>query len=107
MTEATLPLPKTLHRNIETLAERENISLTQRIAHLLNARTSDAHGGPVAFRDDATEQKASFDDLLGKWGTIPALDADEILDARQIQEPEPGLTPELVDHLKARIAHAE
>ena len=58
----------------------------------------------VVPKEDAVEQKASFDDLLKQWGRVSVSEADRILEEREPAEPEADLTPELIRSLKERIA---
>jgi len=104
MNEVTLQLPKTLHRNLEILAEREAVPLTQYIVYILTAQTSGGYTVRVIPEDDVAGQKASFDSLLRKWGRIPPSEAERILDGRDHAKPEADLTPEVVSRLEARIA---
>ena len=104
MNEVTLQLPKTLHRNLEILAEREAVPLTQYIVYILTTQMSGGYTVRVVPEDDVVGQKASFDSLLRKWGSIPPSEAERILDGRETTEPEVDLTPEVVSRLKAQIA---
>jgi len=101
MNEVTLQLPKTLHRNLEVLAEREAVPLTQ---YILATQMSGGYTVRVVPEDDIAGQRASFDSLLRKWGRIPPSEAERILDGRESAEPEADLAPEVVSRLKARIA---
>jgi hypothetical protein len=103
LSEVTLQLPKTLRRNLETLAEREEVPLAQYIIYVLSCRIPGGYTVQVVPEDDATAQKASFDDFLKKWGKISASEADRILEERENAEPEVDLTPELISKLQKRL----
>jgi len=103
MSEVTLRLPKTLHRNLEMLAEKEEVPLTQYIIYILSRQVPRSYTVQVVSDDDAAEQKVSFDSLLKTWGRIQASEADRILDERETAEPEADLTPELIGSLKKRL----
>jgi len=107
MNEVTLQLPKTLHRNLEVLAEREAVPLTQYIVYILATQMSGGYTVRVVPEDDVAGQRASFDSLLRKWGRIPPSEAERILDGREPAEPEADLAPEVVSRLKARIASSK
>ena len=103
MNEVTLQLPKTLHRNLEILAEREAVPLTQYIVYILTTQMLEGYTVRVVPENDVTGQKGSFDSLLRKWGSIPPSEAERILDGREPTEPEVDLAPEVISRLKARI----
>ncbi|MCP4344814.1 MAG: toxin-antitoxin system HicB family antitoxin [Desulfobacterales bacterium] len=103
MNEVTLQLPKTLYQNLEILAEREAVPLTQYIVYILTRQMSEGYTVRVVPEEDVVGQKASFDSLLKKWGRIPHSEADRILDRRETVPPEADLTPEVVSRLKGRI----
>ncbi len=107
MTEITLQLPKTLYRNLELLAEKEAVPLTQYILYILTSQISSGYTVRVVPEEDVAGQKASFDNLLRKWGRIPPSEADRILDTRELSEPEADLDPEIVSKLRARIARSK
>lgn len=107
MNEVTLQLPKTLYQNLDVLAKREAVPLSQYILYILTRQFA---GGGYTVRvvpeEDVVSQKASFDNLLRKWGKIPSSEADRILERREPAELEADLSPE-VNSLKARIARSE
>lgn len=103
MSQVTLQLPKTLRRNLETLAEREEVPLAQYIIYVLSCQVPGGYTVRVVPEDDAAAQKASFDDLLKKWGKVPASEADRILEERENAEPDADLTPELISNLQKRL----
>jgi hypothetical protein len=104
MSEVTLRLPKTLHRNLEMLAEKEEVPLTQYIIYILSRQVPRSYTVQVVSEDDAAEQKVSFDHILKSWGSMSTAEADRILDEREAVEPEADLSPELISILKKRIA---
>jgi hypothetical protein len=103
MSEVTLRLPKTLHRNLEMLAEKEEVPLTQYIIYILSRQVPRSYTVQMVSEDDAAEQNGSFNRLLKNWGSISTAEADRILDERETAEPETDLTPELISSLKKRI----
>lgn len=60
----------------------------------------------VIQKENAAEQKTSFDSLLKQRGRISASEADRILEEREPAEPEEDLTPELIRRLKKQIAQS-
>jgi hypothetical protein len=77
MSRLTLRLPNSLHQQLEQMAENEQISLNQYIVYALTRQLT---------------MQASFDET------------QQALAARETVEPEPGLTPEVVGSLRAKIA---
>lgn len=107
MNEVTLQLPKTLYQNLEVLAKREAVPLTQYIIYILTSQMSGGYTVRVVSDENVVRQKASFESLLRKWGRITPSEADRILDRREPAEPEADLAPEVVSRLKARIARSK
>ncbi|RLC15878.1 MAG: toxin-antitoxin system HicB family antitoxin [Deltaproteobacteria bacterium] len=107
MNEITLQLPKTLHRNLEILAEREAVPLTQYIVYILTRQISEGYTVRVVPEEDVAGQRPSFDTLLRKWGGIPPSEADRIPDGREAAEPEADLVPEVVSKLRDQIARSK
>ncbi len=105
MNEVTLQLPKTLYQNLEVLAKREAVPLTQYIIYILTSQMSGGYTVRVVSDENVVRQKASFESLLRKWGRITPSEADRILDRREPAEPD--LAPEVVSRLKARIARSK
>jgi predicted HicB family RNase H-like nuclease len=104
MSEVTLRLPKTLHRNLEMLAEKEEVPLTQYIIYILSRQVPRSYTVQIVSEDDAAEQKGSFDHVLKSWGSISTAETNRILDERETVEPEADLSPELVNRLQDKIA---
>jgi len=77
MSRLTLRLPNSLHQQLEQMAENEQISLNQYIVYALTRQLT---------------MQTSFDEI------------QQALAAREMVVPEPGLTPEVVESLRAKIA---
>ncbi|MCI5139942.1 MAG: toxin-antitoxin system HicB family antitoxin [Candidatus Electrothrix sp. AR1] len=107
MSEVTLQLPKTLRRNLEILAEKEEVPLPQYIIYILSRQVLGGYTIQVIPKENAAEQKTSFDSLLKQWGRISASEADRILEEREPAEPEEDLTPKLIRSLKEQIAQSK
>ncbi|MCI5217726.1 MAG: toxin-antitoxin system HicB family antitoxin [Candidatus Electrothrix sp. LOE2] len=107
MSELMLRLPKTLRQNLEILAKKEEVPLTQYIVYILSRQVLGGYTVQVVPKEDAAKQEASFDALLKQWGRISASEADRILNERDPAKPEEGLTPELIRSLKKRIAQSK
>jgi len=54
---------------------------------------------------DAAQQRSDFANLLNNLGQASFSEIEKIMQAREVVEPEPGLTPEVVKRLQERIAN--
>ena len=118
----TLRIPKTLHQELELLAQYEGISLNQYIIYTLTQKVTTEKLSLEGKRltpeqarflanvklvpsEQVAEQKVAFEALLSSLG--PEATDEEVahyLSAREAIEPEPELEPEAVIRLKERIA---
>jgi uncharacterized membrane protein len=58
-----------------------------------------------ALSNDAVQQqRTEFEALLQRLGTASASEINEVLANREVVEPEPELSPEIVKQLQTRIA---
>ena len=107
MGQVTLELPQTLQRALEEKAKAEGIALAQYIVYALTRQTSNGYFVHVASPEEVRQQRQQFEALLQTWGEAASdEEVDAFLAAREIAEPEPELTPELVAKVQARIAAA-
>jgi hypothetical protein len=104
MSRLTLRLPDSLHRQLQTLAEREAVSLNQYIVYALTRQTTLAYTVRQVPEQALREQRASYNALLQSLGAATAEQIAAALDAREPAEPEEGLTPEVVERLGRRMA---
>lgn len=108
MAEITLQLPDTLYNQLNLLARREGVSLNH---YILYALTRQIDTGYILHRlspEEVTKQQEALAMLLERWGaTASDKTIDEFLAEREIAEPEPDLTPDLVAKLRARMAAAQ
>lgn len=108
MAQVVLQFPETLQKELERKANREGVELSQYILYTLTQQVNTEYTVRVLPLKDVAEQRRQFDallDRLGKAATDEEIDA--VLAAREIAEPEPDLTPDLVAKLRARIAAAQ
>ncbi len=104
MSRLTLRLPDSLHQQLEQMAENEQISLNQYIVYALTRQLTMAYNvQPVPDRVIA-EERATYASLLQTLGRGSFDDIQAALAARETVEPEPGLTPDVVESLRTKIA---
>ncbi len=107
MSRLTVRLPDTLHRQLESLAKREHVSLNQYIVYALTQQTALTHTVQAIPEDAVTRQKEDFTALLQHLGKASFDEIKKELAKREKTDPEPGLKPEAVERLRTRIADAE
>ncbi|MGK7953401.1 MAG: toxin-antitoxin system HicB family antitoxin [Xenococcaceae cyanobacterium] len=103
MSRLTLRLPETLHQQLANLAEREGISLNQYIVYALTRQVLSAYTVQVIPEADRQQQQKNFDDLLAQLGKTGAKETEKVLSQREVVQPEPELTPDIVNRLKTKI----
>jgi len=107
MGQVKLELPQTLQKELEAKAKAEGIALAQYIVYALTRQANNGYFVHVASPEEIEQQRQQFAALLETWGNAASEeDVDAFLAAREIAEPEPELTPELVSKVQARIAAA-
>lgn len=103
MGRLTLRLPDSLHRRLAEEAAREGASLNQYLLYLL----AQGAGSPYALHlvpdDEIRDQEHAYGDLLAELGSATHEEISAALAAREDAEPEAGLTPDLLDRIRAQI----
>ena len=108
MGQVVLQLPETLQKELEHKANREGVELSQYILYTLTQQVNTGYLVRVLPPEEVTDQRQQFDALLESWGEAATdEEIDAALAAREIAEPEPDLTPDLVTKLRARMAAAQ
>lgn len=102
MSRLTLRLPETLHQQLAGLAAKEGISLNQYIVYALTRQLSSAYIVEAVSPEDIAKQRESFDKLLAQLKTVDMEGIERVLDRREVVEPEPELTPDVINRLKAK-----
>jgi hypothetical protein len=103
MSRITLRLPATLHRELETLAQREQTSLNQYIVYTLTRQVTGAYTVRPLSEEEVSSQQERFHTLLQELGHTSSEEATEVLTGREIGEPEAALNPEIVQRLQNRL----
>lgn len=105
MSEILMRLPQTLHNQLELLAGEEGVSLDQYILYSLTNQVANAYTIQRLPAEEVEKQVKDFAALRARWRKATShKSVDQILAEREIGEPEPDLTPELVAKVRARIA---
>lgn len=103
MSRLTLRLPETLHQQLVNLAQGEGISLNQYIVYALTRQVSSAYKVEAISKEDIEKQQENFKHLLAQLGKADAEEIERVLSKREIVEPEPELTPDIINSLKEKI----
>jgi hypothetical protein len=106
MSRLTLRLPETLHRQLETQAKREGVSLNQFIVYALTQQLTQSYTVQALPEEAVTQQRTQFAALLHELGQIAPEVLNAALAARDQVEPEPELEADVVARLQARLATA-
>jgi hypothetical protein len=104
MSRLTLRLPKTLHQQLEALAQQEQVSLNQYIVYALTRQATQSYAVQQVPEELVREQRAAYNTLLQGLGQATAEKIASVLDEREAVESEDGLTPEVVERLWRRIS---
>ena len=104
MIRLTLRLPETLHNQLEVLARDEAVSLNQYIVYALTRQVTLAYTVQPIADGAIKEQRAAHSALLQGLGQSTFAEVEQALADREKAKPEKGLTPEVVNALKRRMA---
>lgn len=103
MSRLTLRLPETLHQQLANLAQGEGISLNQYIVYALTRQVTSAYTVKVTSKEDREKQQHNFNNLVAQLEKADAKEIDRLLSQREVVQPEPELTPDIVNRLKVKI----
>lgn len=103
MSRLSLRLPESLHRQLAMQARREGVSLNQYLVYLLAQRSAPSYSVEPVGEEEVAEQRQAYAALLGRLGAATHSEIRAAMDAREPAEPEPGLTPEIMEGLRRRI----
>jgi hypothetical protein len=103
MAQLTLELPDTLHHQLEGLARREGVQLTQYILYILTRQVGSLYAVQVISEEAVAQQEVDYLTLRQQWGKASPTQVEEVLAKREIVEPEPELKPEVIEKLRQRI----
>ena len=103
MAQLTLELPDTLHHQLEGLAQREGVQLTQYVLYILTQQVASVYTVQVIPEEAIRQQEAAYLALRQQWGKVSPIQVEEVLAKREVIEPEPELKPEVIVKLRQRI----
>ena len=103
MAQLTLELPDTLHHQLEGLAQREGVQLTQYILYILTQQVGSEYTVQVMPESSVAQQEAGYLALRQQWRKGSPAQVEEVLSKREVVEPEPELKPEVIEKLRQRI----
>lgn len=106
MGRLALRLPDSLQQQLATQAQHEGVSLNQYLVYLLAQRAA-GYRVRIVPPEEVAQQRKDYTRLLEGLGPASAEQIRAALEAREPGEPEPGLTPELVDWLEERLRSKE
>ena len=106
MSRLTLRLPDSLHRELESRAENEQVSLNQYLVYSLTRQVSMGYSVSPLPEGAVEQQKIAFEALLQRLGRASSEEIQQVLSDRELAVPEPGLDPALVARLRRQITAA-
>lgn len=103
MSRLTLRLPNSLHNQLRSLANNDDISLNQYVVYALTHQVTLAYT-TQAFSDKAiAQQQAAYTALLQGLGQASFEEIQQVMDERNIVKPEKGLNSDVINKLQSRI----
>lgn len=106
MSRLTLRLPQTLHQQLIHLAEAEGVSLNQYIVYALTRIAASTYFIGAVPEEEINLSKQSFQALLQQLGQASTTQISSVLAQREMVEPEPELSPEIIARLQQRIRNS-
>jgi translation elongation factor EF-Tu-like GTPase len=107
MSRLTLRLPETLHQQLTNLAQGEGVSLNQYIVYALTRQVDSAYTVEVISKEEREQQKKNFDNLIMQLRTADKKEIERVLSQREVVQPEPELTSEIINRLKTKIQNRQ
>ena len=104
MSRLTLRLPDTLHQQLEVLADNEQVSLNQYIVYALTRQSTMAYNIQAVPEKALAEQRAAYTTLLQTLGQASFDEIQKALDERETVGLDAGLTSDVAEALRQKIA---
>lgn len=104
MSRLTLRLPDSLHLQLESLAENEQVSLNQYIVYALTRQTTLDYTIQAIPEKVLAEQRAHYTTLLQSLGQASFEQIEKALDERESVDLDPGLTLEVAEALRRKLS---
>lgn len=89
----------TPYYQLETLANREGVSLNEYILYVLAYEVRTTYTMQAVPKDAVVDQQESFTNLVKSLEKVSVSDIQEVLDQREVVEPEEELNPEILTRL--------
>ena len=106
MSRLTLRLPNSLHNQVRSLAEHENISINQYVVYALTRQVTQAYDVLQVPEKTIREERATYRALLEGLGESSFEEIQKTLDERQEVETDANLSVETMQKMKERISSA-
>ena len=106
MSRLTLRLPETLHRQLESQARQENVSLNQYLVYALTRYATSSYNVTALSEQEVEQQRADYERLRKSLRRGTPDEVRAALDEAEHVAPEPDLDPELAARLRLRINEA-
>ena len=103
MSRLTLRLPETLHQQLTHLADGEGVSLNQYIVYALTRQMTLAYTVLTVSDVEIKQQQQAFQSLINKLGQASPEEIELALATRELVEPEPELSADVIALLQERI----
>ena len=107
MSRLTLRLPKTLHQKLANIAEKEGISLNQYIVYALTQQVAFSYTVQTLSETDRQQQQQNFNSLVSQLEEATIKDIEQALSKREVVQPEPELSSDVVNRLKTKIENKQ
>lgn len=104
MARLTVRLPETLHNQLVQLAEREGVSLNQYITYTLARQVARSYTVTPVTEESKQKQRDDYATLLQGLGESSYQEMQKVLNERDSVGPDYGLTQDVVQKLRERIA---
>ena len=106
MSRLTLRLPESLHRQLESRAKQEKVSLNQYLVYALTRHIAMTYMVTPMPEEALQQQREAFAALLENLGQASFTENRQALAEREQVTPEPELDPEVATRLRQRITDA-
>ena len=106
MSRLTLRLPESLHRQLESRAKQEKVSLNQYLVYALTRHVAMTYTITPIPDDALQQQREAFAALIENLRQSPPAGVRQALAEREEVAPESGLDPEVVARVRRRITNA-
>ncbi len=103
MSRLTLRLPETLYQQLTHLADGEGMSLNQYIVDALTRQTTLAYTVLTVADVEVKQQQQTFQSLKKKLGQASSDEIESVLATRELVEPEPELSADVIALIQTRI----